>query len=87
MYEAVVMALERLDERTLCLVTKLLAALHASVVVTPNQMKEGFARVSAGSFGGPIMCLLSWVLSSSNYFSSGCNAYVGLVHSATGKPF
>lgn len=47
MYEAVVLALERLDERTLAKITRLLAALHASVVVTPNQMMEGFHRVSA----------------------------------------
>uniref|UniRef100_A0A2P2I200 Programmed cell death protein 4 n=1 Tax=Hirondellea gigas TaxID=1518452 RepID=A0A2P2I200_9CRUS len=44
-YEAVVLAMEKLDDRTLTLIARLLAALHASVVVTPNQMKEGFFRV------------------------------------------
>ncbi|KAA0186625.1 hypothetical protein HAZT_HAZT006205 [Hyalella azteca] len=44
-YEAIVMALENLDDRSLVLMTKLLAALQASVVVTSNQMKEGFYRV------------------------------------------
>lgn len=44
-YEAIVLALEKMDDRTLGLIIKLLAALHASVVVTPNQMKEGFNRV------------------------------------------
>jgi programmed cell death protein 4 len=44
-YEAIVMAVERLDDRSLILITKLLGALQTSVVVTPNQMKEGFNRV------------------------------------------
>ena len=45
-YEAVVLALEKMDERSLNLVCKLLAALHLSVVVTPDQMREGFLRVT-----------------------------------------
>lgn len=48
-YEAIVLALEKMDDRTLGLIIKLLVALHASVVVTPNQMKEGFIRVSGAA--------------------------------------
>lgn len=44
-YEAVVLGLEKMDERSLNLIVKLLTALHTTVVVTPNQMKEGFLRV------------------------------------------
>lgn len=44
-YEAVVLGLEKMDERSTNLICKLLASLHASVIITPNQMKEGFIRV------------------------------------------
>lgn len=44
-YEAVVMGIEKMDQRSLQNVCKLLAAFHSSVIITPNQMKEGFIRV------------------------------------------
>jgi len=44
-YEAIVLALEKMDPRSMKLIVKLLSTLHCSVVVTPNQMKEGFIRV------------------------------------------
>lgn len=44
-YEAVIMVLEDMGERTCDLVCKLLKSLYASVIVTPEQMKWGFERV------------------------------------------
>ncbi|XP_045581755.1 programmed cell death protein 4 [Procambarus clarkii] len=44
-YEAVVMTLEKMDDRTLRLMCDLLGSLHSAIIITPNQMKAGFFRV------------------------------------------
>ncbi|XP_076053110.1 programmed cell death 4 [Oratosquilla oratoria] len=44
-YEAIIMTLEKMDDRTANMMCDLLASLHNSIIVTPHQMKEGFLRV------------------------------------------
>ncbi|GAB6023316.1 hypothetical protein CHUAL_008119 [Chamberlinius hualienensis] len=44
-YEAIVMVLEDMNERTADLVCRLLKSLYASVIVTPDQLTRGFERV------------------------------------------
>ena len=44
-YEAVNIVLEGINERTSKMMCTLLASLCRSVIVTPNQMKEGFLRI------------------------------------------
>ncbi|XP_071514533.1 programmed cell death protein 4 [Panulirus ornatus] len=44
-YEAVVMTLEKMDERTSKMMCDLLESLYRAVIITPNQMKAGFFRV------------------------------------------
>ena len=44
-YEAIVMVIEKMDERTAVLMSDLLKSLCNSVIITPSQMKEGFLRV------------------------------------------
>ncbi|KAG7165479.1 programmed cell death protein 4-like [Homarus americanus] len=44
-YEAVVMALEKMDDRTSKMMCDLLGSLHCAIIITPTQMKAGFVRV------------------------------------------
>ncbi|KAK8733820.1 hypothetical protein OTU49_006191, partial [Cherax quadricarinatus] len=44
-YEAVVMTLEKMDDRTSKLMCDLLGSLHRAIIITPTQMKAGFLRV------------------------------------------
>jgi len=44
-YEGVVMALEKMDERTSQMMCQLLGSLHRAIIITPTQMKAGFIRV------------------------------------------
>ena len=45
-YEAVVMAIEKMDTRTSKMMCELLASLHRAIIITPTQMRAGFLRVS-----------------------------------------
>lgn len=44
-YEAIVMVLEKMDDRTSKMMCDLLATLFRAVIITPHQMKEGFFRI------------------------------------------
>merc|ERR1711962_719577 len=44
-YEAIVMVLEKMDDRTSKMMCDLLASLYRAVIITPHQMKEGFFRI------------------------------------------
>ncbi|RXG52094.1 Programmed cell death protein 4 [Armadillidium vulgare] len=44
-YEAVNMVLERMNERTTKMICTLLTSLCNAIIITPNQMKEGFLRI------------------------------------------
>ncbi|XP_067132995.1 programmed cell death protein 4-like [Centruroides vittatus] len=44
-YEAVVMVIEDMGERAMDLMCKLLTFLSSSIIITPDQMKNGFERV------------------------------------------
>lgn len=45
-YEAVVMAIEKMDTRTSKMMIELLGSLHRAIIITPTQMRAGFVRVS-----------------------------------------
>ena len=42
------MAIEKMDTRTSKMMCELLESLHRAVIITPNQMRAGFLRVSIG---------------------------------------
>lgn len=44
-YEAVVMAIEKMDTRTSKMMIELLGSLHRAIIITPTQMRAGFVRV------------------------------------------
>lgn len=44
-YEAVIMVIENMDERSSKMMCSLLESLHRSIIITPTQMKAGFLRV------------------------------------------
>lgn len=44
-YEAVVMAIEKMDTRTSQMMCELLGSLHRAIIITPTQMRAGFVRV------------------------------------------
>jgi len=44
-YEAVMMAIEEMSDKTMDLICKLLKSLSASVIVTVDQLRNGFLRV------------------------------------------
>ncbi|XP_068228442.1 programmed cell death protein 4 [Palaemon carinicauda] len=44
-YEAVVMVIENMDERTANMMCDLLESLHRAIIITPTQMRAGFMRV------------------------------------------
>uniref|UniRef100_A0A0P4WDU4 Programmed cell death protein 4 n=1 Tax=Scylla olivacea TaxID=85551 RepID=A0A0P4WDU4_SCYOL len=44
-YEAIVMAIEKMDMRTSSMMCELLDSLHRAIIITPTQMRAGFLRV------------------------------------------
>lgn len=44
-YEAIVMAIEKMDTRTSSMMCQLLDSLHRAIIITPTQMRAGFLRV------------------------------------------
>lgn len=44
-YEAIVMAIEKMDMRTSSMMCQLLDSLHRAIIITPTQMRAGFLRV------------------------------------------
>lgn len=45
-YEAIIMTIEKMDDRTSAMMCELLGSLHRAIIITPSQMKAGFLRVS-----------------------------------------
>ncbi|XP_047471681.1 programmed cell death protein 4-like [Penaeus chinensis] len=44
-YEAIIMTIEKMDDRTSAMMCELLGSLHRAIIITPSQMKAGFLRV------------------------------------------